>query len=340
MSIAEKVNIQAFWHMGLAKDVDQTAEHFWKELGIGPWMKLTFSGANCKMNKCGEPISLDVKGAMTQVGPLLIAIDEGLSKPHPYEKIVAQRGGGAHHLAFLVESWEKAAEQMRQKGYEYDFSIGEVGGCPTAGGAYFDSAKTIEDFGTVIELSSPPPEMPAPDEVYPAQGDMNTGGNLGIKGVAHVCIAVNDAEQVAKNYWDVFGIGPWHILTFGPGVKKAFYYGQEGSAAIRGAMTQMGDVIIALEQPLSTPSHLQDFLDKNGQGIHHVCLVVDQLDEAAKQMTELGYREMVSMYGFGPNEDGEAAHFATEENLGIVVELAKPPTGMLPIEKTYPTPSE
>jgi len=32
-----------------------------------------------------------------------------------------------------------------------------------------------------------------------------------VKGINQIAIAVNDLEEVAKNYWTILGIGPWAI---------------------------------------------------------------------------------------------------------------------------------
>ena len=86
-------------------------------------------------------------------------------------------------------------------------------------------------------------------------------------------------------------------------------------------------MVVALEQPLSGLSPLQDFLDRNGQGIQRVCLAVDPLDQAVEEMQRLGYEELGAVYGFGPKGDGEARCFDTEKNLGIMIELEKASAG-------------
>jgi catechol 2,3-dioxygenase-like lactoylglutathione lyase family enzyme len=270
-------------------------------------------------------VQLKVSAGVAQVGSMVIALDKALTSPGPYDDIEAKRGGGAHHLAFLVDDLVKAEAQMRERGYGVILSGHGIGVNADGGGSYFD---TIEDMGTVIEFAQVPREMPAPDAVYPAEGKLDTGGKVGIKGAVHLAIAVRDAEKAARNFEDLLGIGPWQIVTFGSEVSKATYQGKEVSLSLKVAAIQLGPFMLALEQPLSSPSPLQDFLDKNGQGIHHVCLAVDEVGPAAAEMERLGYKKVFTASGFGPNKDGEAAYFDTEKTLGITIELAKVPTGM------------
>ena len=112
-------------------------------------------------------------------------------------------------------------------------------------------------------------------------------------------------------------------------MKKTTYHGKESDVVIKQARAKIGPMVVVLEQPVSGPSPVNDFLESNGQGIHHICLEVDELEQATREMNALGYRELGAFYGLGLNKDGEAAYFDTEENLGIVINLAKMPTGGL-----------
>lgn len=327
MPAQAKVDIKGAFHIAIIKDVDQTMARFWKDLGIGPWQQMTIGPLKTSL-LYGKPApSFAVKAAATQVGFLMLAIDQPLTKPHPYEDIVNKRGGGAHHLAFVVEQMEQATEQMRRLGYTEILAGTGIGPYGDGAGSYFD---TVENMGTVIELAKLPREMPATEKVYPAPDEVVGTSNLKIRGAVHVAIAVRDAEKAARHYQEELGIGPWKIFTFGSDdVNAATYLGKKVPLKLKAAYIEIGPFVLVLEQPLTSPSPLQDFLDKNGQGIHHLCLAVDALAPAAEEMRRLGYEETFSAYGFGPNKDGESAYFDTENALGIVIELAKVPTGNL-----------
>ena len=32
-------------------------------------------------------------------------------------------------------------------------------------------------------------------------------------GIAQVCLIVKDLDRAVENYWNLFGIGPWHFYT-------------------------------------------------------------------------------------------------------------------------------
>jgi len=325
MTTGETIRTNGVWHFAIIKDVDETVKRFWNDLGIGPWQLMTIGGPLIRATVYGERVQLEVKAGVTQIGDMVIGIDECHSTPSPYEKIVKTRGGGAHHLAFLVDDLAEEEKKMKSLGYEAILSGHGIGPAGDGGGSYFD---TIENMGTVIELAQVPREMPPPEGSIPPPDSMDKGGNVPITGSVHLALAVRDAEKAARHYQEELGVGPWRVERFGSEMKRATYKGKEISVDMKVAVAQLGPFDLALEQPLSSPSPMQDFLDQNGQGIHHVCFAVDRLEPAAAEMKRVGYEEIFTAHGFGPNGDGEAAYFDTEDALGIIIELAKVPSGM------------
>ena len=319
----KEIHIKGLFHIAIIKEVDRTIQSFWNDLGVGPWQIMRFGSESMPMTLHGEPVSLIVRGAGTRVGSLMIAVDEPLSRPNPYEEIIDRRGGGAHHLAFVVERMDRAAEAMKRLGYKEITSIYGVGPSGDGAGAYYE---TRDNMGTVIEFAQlPSGGMPTPEGIFPSPDKMTASPKIKIQGCVSVAIAVKDAEKAAGHYQNDFGIGPWQILTLGPELKKATYHGKVVSFAVKRAIARIDSMAVMLEQPLSGQSPLKDFLDRNGQGIQRVCFSVDRLDQAAEEMVRLGYEELGAVYGFGPERDGESACFDTESKLGIVTELAKVP---------------
>jgi methylmalonyl-CoA/ethylmalonyl-CoA epimerase len=325
MGTGETIKTNSVWHFAIIKDVEETAKRFWNDLGIGPWQLFTIGGPLVRAVVRGEAAQIEVKAAVTQVGNMFVALDQCLSEPDPYADIVKTRGGGAHHLAFLVDNLVEDERKMNALGYDAILSGHGIGTEGDGGGSYFD---TKENMGTVIELAQIPKEMPPPDGSVPPADSMDKGGNVPIKGAVHLALAVRDAEKAARHYQEELGVGPWRIERFGSEMKRATYKGKEISVDMKVAVAQLGPFDLALEQPLSSPSPMQDFLDQNGQGIHHVCFAVDELEPAIAAMQDVGYGAIFTAQGFGPNGDGEAAYFDTQDALGVIIELAKVPSGM------------
>ena len=89
------------------------------------------------------------------------------------------------------------------------------------------------------------------------------------QGLDHLAIAVPDTEEALKIWRDKFGF-------------KVLYSENVNGATVRLTHLDLGNTQLQLVQPL-TPDHpLQVWLAKNGPGLHHFCLKVDDVGEAMK----------------------------------------------------------
>jgi len=99
-----------------------------------------------------------------------------------------------------------------------------------------------------------------------------------LKRVDHIAIIVRNIEQALVFYRDILGIMPGEIKEVPTEqVRIAFLPlgGPDGSE-------------IELVEPTSTDSSLAKFLEKRGEGLHHICLEVDDIDTALVEMQEKG----------------------------------------------------
>jgi methylmalonyl-CoA/ethylmalonyl-CoA epimerase len=89
------------------------------------------------------------------------------------------------------------------------------------------------------------------------------------QGLDHVAIAVPDTEAALKLWCDTFGF-------------KVLYSEEVNGGTVRLTHLDLGNTQLQLAQPL-TPDHpLQAWLAKNGPGLHHFCLKVEDVGEAQK----------------------------------------------------------
>lgn len=96
-----------------------------------------------------------------------------------------------------------------------------------------------------------------------------------IIGIEHLAIVVPDIDAALGFWRDCLGLEV------------------EGSASEEGqavdvAFLPVGDAAIELVEPTDPDSGIARFLAKNGPGIHHLCLEVDDLDAAIARMREHG----------------------------------------------------
>src|SRR5579859_3212207 len=98
------------------------------------------------------------------------------------------------------------------------------------------------------------------------------------KRIDHVAIIVRNIEQALVFYRDTLGITPSEIKVV-------------PSEQVRIAFLPMGGPggsEIELIEPTSADSSLTKFLEKRGEGMHHICLEVENIEVALQEMREKG----------------------------------------------------
>jgi methylmalonyl-CoA epimerase len=96
--------------------------------------------------------------------------------------------------------------------------------------------------------------------------------------IDHVAIIVRSLEQALGFYRDTLGIIPSSIQDV-------------PSEQVRIAFLPMGGPNgsqIELIEPTTPDSSLTKFLEKRGEGLHHICLEVENIDTALQEMKEKG----------------------------------------------------
>lgn len=59
---------------------------------------------------------------------------------------------------------------------------------------------------------------------------------------------------------------------------------------VRTAFIQVGDATLELLEPTAADSPVAKFIEKRGEGIHHICLRVDDIDAHLVRLKEKGFR--------------------------------------------------
>ena len=87
------------------------------------------------------------------------------------------------------------------------------------------------------------------------------------QGLDHLAIAVPDTEVALKLWRDTFGF-------------KLLYSEEVNDGSVLLTHLDLGNTQLQLVQPLTEDHPLQAWLAKNGPGLHHFCLKVDDVGEA------------------------------------------------------------
>ena len=96
-----------------------------------------------------------------------------------------------------------------------------------------------------------------------------------IKRIDHIGIAVNNIDDALKVYAEALGLKVTHTDT---------EIGQKSIVAFLPA----GDGEVELVEPMDPESPVARYLQKHGEGIHHICFEVDDLGAALDRLRENG----------------------------------------------------
>jgi catechol 2,3-dioxygenase-like lactoylglutathione lyase family enzyme len=154
-----------------------------------------------------------------------------------------------------------------------------------------------------------------------------------------VALVIPDLAAAMRDYWQRLGVGPWAIFTFAsPPVREMTYRGRSQPYSMRLAFARWGDVQLELIQPLEGPSIYHEFLAANpAGGLHHLGLLVSDLEAAIGEMAARGYPMIQSGRGTGIQGDGGYAYFETDgAGLAAIIELIELPKERRAPEATYP----
>ena len=99
-----------------------------------------------------------------------------------------------------------------------------------------------------------------------------------LKRIDHIAIIVRNIEQALVFYRDTLGITIGEIKEV-PTERVRIAFLSTGGP---------GGSEIELIEPTSTDSSLSKFLEKRGEGLHHICLEVDDIDATLAEMQEKG----------------------------------------------------
>lgn len=111
------------------------------------------------------------------------------------------------------------------------------------------------------------------------------------KGFIQINIVVADIEKAAAKWADLLGIPVPEIrINHLEGGENYTYRGKPVSCDLKVCNIDMPGFVIELHQPTGGESSFQEFLDKHGNGVHHIGFEVgDRRDAVIEELAAQGY---------------------------------------------------
>ncbi|HET6517106.1 MAG TPA: methylmalonyl-CoA epimerase [Nitrosopumilaceae archaeon] len=128
--------------------------------------------------------------------------------------------------------------------------------------------------------------------------------------IDHIAIAVNDVESAVKKYQEALGIDNVEFETVETeGVKVGILHLSNGR--------------IELMQPTNDNSPIKKFLEKKGEGLHHMALETDNIEGEVTRMEGCGIQFLGKIR---PGSAGTKVTFIHPKSLnGVLAELCSHP---------------
>jgi hypothetical protein len=112
-----------------------------------------------------------------------------------------------------------------------------------------------------------------------------------VEKIDQIGIVVKDCEKVAQQWERMLGIGPWTIITQNA---KDF----EGNPLeVKLAFAYVGDLEFELIEIAEGKIMHSEWLEKHGEGLHHLSFFVDDPDGVAANLVERGAKIMLQRRG-------------------------------------------
>ena len=128
--------------------------------------------------------------------------------------------------------------------------------------------------------------------------------------IDHIAIAVNDVEESAKIYQDALGVDDVEFETV-------------ESEGVKVAILHLENARVELMQPTNDTSPIKKFLEKKGQGLHHMALDTDNIEGEVERMESCGIQFLGKIR---PGSAGTKVTFIHPKSLhGVLAELCSHP---------------
>ena len=132
-----------------------------------------------------------------------------------------------------------------------------------------------------------------------------------LENLYHVAIAVRNIDEVEKLFETALGLRVEHReVVEDQGVRTSMLVPEKGGTALE------------LLEPLNSESPISKFLDKRGEGIHHICFLVDDIEAALERLKRDGVK-LIDETPRPGSYHSRVAFIHPKAMNGVLIELAE-----------------
>ncbi|NQT72215.1 MAG: methylmalonyl-CoA epimerase [Chloroflexi bacterium] len=129
-----------------------------------------------------------------------------------------------------------------------------------------------------------------------------------IKRIDHVAVAVKNLDDAVASFEKLFGLKPSKIEEI-------------PDQGVKAALIHIGDTELEFIQPINPDTGVAKFLENKGEGIHHICIEVDDTDAELKRIEDQGGK-LIDKQG-RKGLAGKIGFIHPKSVNGVLIELAQ-----------------
>jgi 4-hydroxyphenylpyruvate dioxygenase-like putative hemolysin len=140
--------------------------------------------------------------------------------------------------------------------------------------------------------------------------------------VIQIGIVVSDLDRTIEAYRNLLQLKAWNFNHVDTATGKGTNFHNKGNpiqARAKIAWVNLGSVELELIEPRDQDSPYAEFLEENGQGVHHIMLGTSSFKAAKEHMSD----KNIDVIGGGEFQDTQFQMFDTAELLGFICEVAQ-----------------
>ncbi len=302
-------------HLGwVVKDLDKTME-YWKKIGITDFKVIKNKRSRDNYIYRGTKMNAEYHVAFLYIGDVMIEMFEPVKGGSPYSEFLESHGEGIQHVAFSLNSYEELKSQVKRL-QGLGIEIQEQGHWETdEGNAYFYYMDASHIGGLFFELMYNPLDIKNKKE-----GEKVTSNNeYPLNEIIQYAMVVEDVDKVIDFYSKIGFVnrginrdnkGPWRR-----------YRGEEEDLRMHMGWSRFGSVSLEILQHTKGRSIYKDYLEKDGEGFHHIGLRVKDMDEAVKLFKKRGVEVSQDGAWGKTGVEGKFAYLETDPVGGLTLEI-------------------
>ncbi|MDR3227349.1 MAG: methylmalonyl-CoA epimerase [Prevotellaceae bacterium] len=134
---------------------------------------------------------------------------------------------------------------------------------------------------------------------------------MNISHIEHLGIAVKSLEQAIPYYEEILGL-------------KCYSVEEVADQKVKTAFFKVGQTKIELLEPTSPESTIAKFIEKRGEGVHHVAFAVDSVQKSLDEVAAKGV-QLIDKAPRGGAEGLNIAFLHPKSTIGVLTEFCENP---------------